>query len=127
VGAKFATSETCIKTIYVIDKAARFDNPLPFALFEEAFMAEGKSAMTIARRVLDHVPGHKTAEIVSTSQCRDDIAHTIVREANAWRADLLVMGTHGRRGAARWVLGSVARRVVGITCTPLLLVNSAFG
>jgi nucleotide-binding universal stress UspA family protein len=50
-----------------------------------------------------------------------------VREANAWRADLLVMGTHGRRGAARWVLGSVARRVVGITCTPLLLVNSAFG
>ena len=29
--------------------------------------------------------------------------------------------------ARRWVLGSVARRVVGITCTPLLLVNSAFG
>ncbi|WP_087048829.1 universal stress protein [Caballeronia ptereochthonis] len=126
LGARFCTPETHVRAIYVIDKAARFGNPLPFALLEQAFVEEGKSAIAIARRVLDHVPGEKTTEIVSTNQCRDDIAHTIVREANAWRADLLVMGTHGRRGAARWLLGSVASRVARITRTPLLLVNTAF-
>ncbi|WP_250508411.1 MULTISPECIES: universal stress protein [unclassified Caballeronia] len=125
VGAAFATSETHSRAIYVIDKASRFDNPLPFALLDRTLMEEGKSAIAMARRVLDDVPGTKTTEIVSATQCGDDIAHMIVREANAWRADLVVMGTHGRRGAARWILGSVARRVARIACTPLLLVNSA--
>ncbi|WP_306427259.1 universal stress protein [Caballeronia sordidicola] len=45
------------------------------------------------------------------------------REAQSWHADLLVMGTHGRRGVVRCVLGSVANRVAGIARTPLLLVR----
>ncbi|MFM0326510.1 universal stress protein [Caballeronia glebae] len=125
VGAALATSETHSRAIYVIDKASRFDNPLPFALLDRTFVEEGKSAIAMARRVLDHVPGTVTTEIVSATQCGDDIAHTIVREANAWRADLVVMGTHGRRGAARLILGSVARHVARLACTPLLLVHSA--
>lgn len=36
----------------------------------------------------------------------------IVRRAEAWHADTIVMGSHGRTGLARAVLGSVAERVV---------------
>ncbi|HEX6039768.1 universal stress protein [Longimicrobium sp.] len=41
-----------------------------------------------------------------------DPASEIVHEAREWEADLLVMGTHGRRGAARVFLGSVAESVL---------------
>lgn len=39
-------------------------------------------------------------------------AQAIVHEARAWSADLLVLGTHARRGAARLLLGSVAETVL---------------
>ena len=40
-------------------------------------------------------------------------------------ADLLVMGTHGRRGPARWWLGSVAERVVLDSAHPVLVVGAS--
>lgn len=47
----------------------------------------------------------------------------IVRAARGRRADLIVMGTHGRGGLARLVLGSVAQRVVGSATVPVLTVR----
>lgn len=41
-----------------------------------------------------------------------DPAHEIVRAASDWKADLIVMGSRGRTGLARLLLGSVARKVV---------------
>jgi nucleotide-binding universal stress UspA family protein len=41
-----------------------------------------------------------------------DPASEIVREAREWQADLIVVGTHGRRGAKRVFLGSVAETVL---------------
>ena len=40
------------------------------------------------------------------------------------RADLLVLGTHGRRGVAHAVMGSVAERVVRLSEIPVLTVRS---
>mgnify|MGYP001411257861 CR=1 FL=1 len=47
--------------------------------------------------------------------------------AQASSADLVVMGTHGRRGPQRWWLGSVAERVRAATSTPLLVVPEGIG
>jgi nucleotide-binding universal stress UspA family protein len=49
---------------------------------------------------------------VSTALREGDVAGEIVRTAKASRADLIVVGTHGRRGIPRFFLGSVAERVV---------------
>lgn len=38
-------------------------------------------------------------------------------------ADLIVMGTHGRRGLERALMGSIAREVANTTSVPLLLVK----
>ena len=48
----------------------------------------------------------------------------IMQQAKAWRADLIVMGTHGRRGVRRMVMGSDAEYVVRHTPVPVLLVRS---
>jgi nucleotide-binding universal stress UspA family protein len=51
-------------------------------------------------------------------------APTQVIVAAAERADLVVMGTHGRRGPARWWMGSVAERVTHAARTPVLVVRA---
>ena len=47
----------------------------------------------------------------------------IVDHANSWPAQLIVIGTHGRRGLARLVLGSDAEYVVRTANVPVLLVR----
>jgi len=44
--------------------------------------------------------------------------------AFAARHDLLVVGTHGRRGAGRWFMGSAAERIVRDTTIPTLVVRA---
>lgn len=47
----------------------------------------------------------------------------IVRLARQLKADLIVMGTHGRTGLAHMLLGSVAERVVRLAPVPVLTVR----
>jgi nucleotide-binding universal stress UspA family protein len=51
----------------------------------------------------------------------------IVAESERWRADLVVIGTHGRRGLRKLVLGSVADGVVRTCGCPVLLVRPRRG
>ncbi|CAN5640095.1 universal stress protein [soil metagenome] len=41
------------------------------------------------------------------------VAELIIDEAKAWNADLIIVGSHGRKGFGRFFLGSVAERVAG--------------
>jgi nucleotide-binding universal stress UspA family protein len=52
-------------------------------------------------------------------------AQVIVRHAKEWPADIIVMGTHGRRGIRRIVMGSDAEQVLRTSPVPVLLVRSA--
>ena len=49
--------------------------------------------------------------------------HTIVKDAEQCQADVIVLGTHGRRGLSRLVMGSDAEQVVRQTNIPVLLVR----
>jgi len=51
------------------------------------------------------------------------IATEIVEAAKKWPANLVVLGTHGRRGFVHLFLGSVAEDVVRIATTPVLLIR----
>jgi nucleotide-binding universal stress UspA family protein/predicted transcriptional regulator len=51
-------------------------------------------------------------------------AAQILEAAQAHEADVIVMGTHGRSGPARWLLGSVADEVVRHADRPVLLVSA---
>jgi nucleotide-binding universal stress UspA family protein len=50
-------------------------------------------------------------------------ADTIVKEAGKWNADVIVMGTHGRRGFNRLMLGSDAELVARTAAVSVLLVQ----
>ena len=51
----------------------------------------------------------------------------VAAEAVDWGADLIVLGTHGRRGPARLVLGSGAERILRHSPVPVLLVRAPAG
>jgi nucleotide-binding universal stress UspA family protein len=52
------------------------------------------------------------------------VAHErIAQAARARKADLVVIGTHGRTGVARLFLGSVASRVLAVAPCPVLTVR----
>ena len=52
------------------------------------------------------------------------VCDLVVDEATKWHADLIVLGTHGRRGVGRVFMGSDAEQIVRLAPTPVLLVRS---
>lgn len=64
------------------------------------------------------------AETVFQRRSQKRAADGIAREARRWKADVIVMGTHGRRGFSRAVLGSDADMVVRDATAPVVLVRA---
>jgi nucleotide-binding universal stress UspA family protein len=58
--------------------------------------------------------------VVSESGVHD----IVINEATQWGADLIVLGTHGRRGVSRLFLGSSAERILRLAPVPVLLVRT---
>jgi nucleotide-binding universal stress UspA family protein len=121
IGVQMAAPETQLRAIYVVDHGVRLSDFVPIHLMENAFSKEGEAALANAAAVFATLPNPIETGLIDTAIANDDVPHTIVREAARWDADLVVMGTHGRRGAASWFIGSVANRVARITNIPLLL------
>jgi nucleotide-binding universal stress UspA family protein len=120
---RFTTPDASVRAIYVVDRSVRLSDLVPIHVLEDAFVDEGERALAAAGHLLSDVSGRSDTELVRTERTGDDIAHAIVREAASWQADMIVMGSHGRRGMVRWMLGSVAERVARLTPVPLLLVH----
>jgi nucleotide-binding universal stress UspA family protein len=53
------------------------------------------------------------------------VSELVITEAGAWGAGLIVLGTHGRRGIGRLMLGSDAEQIVRHAPVPVLLVRDA--
>ena len=55
---------------------------------------------------------------------KESVSKKILQTTKSWRANLLVMGTHGRTGFNRLLLGSVAEETLKTATKPILLVRS---
>jgi nucleotide-binding universal stress UspA family protein len=55
------------------------------------------------------------------------LSDLVVEQARAWDAELIVIGTHGRRGMGRLFLGSDAEQIVRSAPVPVLLVRAPEG
>lgn len=94
----------------------------------------GLSAIVSAERLLEAASAELDAYLaerrprgrpVEAAVAVGDPAKEIVREAAEWGADLLVLGTHGRSGTSRLLLGSVAESVVRTVLSNVLVVPAA--
>ncbi|MCA3188193.1 MULTISPECIES: universal stress protein [unclassified Cupriavidus] len=114
-----------VLALYVVDNGvmlfdAGFYDPTQI---ERAYVDSGKKALEAAGSVLGSAGVAFEAKLVADPAVIGDIAGSINAVASEWGADLLVIGTHGRRGVRRLVLGSVAEAVIRQSTMPVLLVR----
>jgi nucleotide-binding universal stress UspA family protein len=64
------------------------------------------------------------AETVLCDTFSGAVHEMVTAEARKWPADLIVLGTHGRRGVGRLVLGSSAEHILRFAPVPVLLVRA---
>ncbi|WP_437897292.1 universal stress protein [Sorangium sp. So ce124] len=95
---------------------------LEFAAYRARYHDDARAGL---RRLLDSFDG--LGVTWESSVRRGDARRAIVREAGRWKADLIIMGTHGRSGISRALLGSVAESVMrSAPCDVLVARPSTF-
>jgi nucleotide-binding universal stress UspA family protein len=92
-----------------------------YTMLGEMFELESRDAQTY----LDEMTGRLAAEgLTVTQDVRvGPVARSIVDELRD--GDMVVMGSHGRSGFKRWVLGSIAEEVLRHANVPVLMVRAA--
>ena len=109
-----ADSGARIMFLHVVGPPATLDGVIDVSVFRAA---------EAAKQALDEIT--PTQPDVECVRCCDygDVESVILRTAENEHADMIVMGTHGRRGVRRWLLGSVAAHVVRRAPCPVLTVK----
>jgi len=99
------------------------DGYIAASTYESLLRAQREGAQT----QLDRLVRQATAAGVRTQGMLLDLgvpADRIARVAKSRRADVIVMGTHGRTGIRRVLMGSVAARVLVLASCPVLTVHA---
>ncbi len=112
--------------LHVVDNYPRVADRATAVAFAETLdflRASGNSLLERARDLA--LDAGVDAEVCMREITSQRVADVVVDEAKHRACDLIVMGTHGRRGFSRLALGSDADLVVRQSPVPVLLVNGA--
>jgi nucleotide-binding universal stress UspA family protein len=97
------------------------DGYVPPKLYEEILATSRSQAQGELRRLT--AKARKAGVRVKSLLVEGSPYEQITRAARLKRADMIVIGTHGRTGLAKFFLGSVAGRVVSLASVPVLTVR----
>ena len=136
---RLAAGKAQLRLVYVIEEIYPLDTEgyayIDYATLREAVRHTGERVLAQVAEKTRH--SGATAEIAAEEAQRlgatvetilleaggERIADVIEGEARNWPADLIVIGTHGRTGLSRLLLGSVAEGVARGASVPVLLVR----
>lgn len=112
--------EATVHGIYVVNTAsyASFSMETAWEGIGDMLRDEGEAAVAELRSLAESAGVTVETEILEGSPSRE-----VIRYAEESDCDLIVMGTHGRGGIDRLLLGSVAERVVRASEVPVLTVR----
>jgi nucleotide-binding universal stress UspA family protein len=116
--AAFTTAK--LRVVFVLDASEMYAYPVGF---RDVLREDGRRVLEDAQRNLEEGGIVGEVEIVETANVPEDVASCLQRLVLRDRTDLVVMGTHGRRGWRRMLLGSVAERFLRFSTCPVLLVR----
>ena len=89
---------------------------------ENAMRAAGKEVINETEADLKQSGySHYEVKLIEVNRTDYRVEEIILEQAKIWPADLIVLGTHGRKGFHHFLLGSVAEGVVRSSNIPVLL------
>ncbi|NMK46465.1 universal stress protein [Achromobacter sp. Bel] len=120
-------SDATLRIIHVLDDLSVYLAANPYAGYYTGELIE--NLRREGAKILEQARMRATAaELQVETVLYDDLGlpveERIVTAAQDWPADLIVMGTHGRRGVKRAMLGSSAEAVLRTSPMPVLLVRT---
>ena len=89
----------------------------------ESTKSSGRAILRNAQATAKKAGVEATAVLLET--LTGPAADPIIKQARKWGADLIVLGTHGRRGVRRLLMGSDAEQIVRYSPVPVMLVRSS--
>jgi nucleotide-binding universal stress UspA family protein len=114
-----------LRIVHVVDEGVLSLGP-EFAIDVGAILkarrAAGEKLLQAARETCRAAGVEAETRLLETGAPAQRIADAIAEEARAWPADLVIAGTHGRRGVQRLLLGSVAEGIARVSPVPVLLI-----
>ena len=114
-----------LRLVHVVDEFSAFSTPeggINAGTLINLMKQSGKQILRRTERLAAGLGAKPETVLCESVGAR--VADVITQQAKRWRADLIVMGTHGRRGVNRLLLGSDAELVARSSPAPLLLVRS---
>lgn len=91
----------------------------------DAMTGSGEEVLRKAGAMARAAGVEAATKLIRIDSLRRRIPEAIAEEAQTWPADLIVLGTHGRRGVSHLFLGSVAEGVVRVATKPVLLIRGS--
>ncbi|WP_131781545.1 universal stress protein [Legionella gresilensis] len=117
--------DVTVRLVYIVDETFIYQgSTIDYGALVSAYREEGQKILDDIEKLIISQSSIKVEKtIVELKKIQVRIAELIMKEAQKWPADLLVIGTHGRRGFNRFFLGSVAENIIRIATVPVLLVR----
>ncbi len=113
--------------VYVVDElayATGIEAATSYAVDLIPILKQGGEAILARGRSLAEAAQVKV-ETVLLEGLLARVSESVVAQARSWHADVIVLGTHGRHGLGRVLLGSDAEQILRIAPVPVLLVRGA--
>jgi nucleotide-binding universal stress UspA family protein len=106
---QFRTENTEVRVLHVLQPMGLSAPPEMAPGYAPELDDQKKPAHELVERVAKEL--HSAGFKVETAVKVGDVRESILNSAAEWRADLIVVGSHGQRGIQRFLLGSVAEFV----------------
>ncbi len=116
--------QSTLRLIHVVDEYFYTTGTIDYLAYEKVIKEQGQLLLTQLKEQAHHAGVKVECKLIEIVEYAPRISEKIVKEAIECKADLIVIGTHGRRGFSRFVLGSVAEGVIRMATIPVLLIRS---
>jgi len=127
--ANYSGGRAVLRLIHVLDEMAYFTGFDPYGgqsgelikIMRETGEKILADALTIVQAA------GIEADTVLIDKFGERLGETVAAEAQNWKADLIVVGTHGRRRVGRMFLGSGAEQIIRLAPVPVLVIRTPEG
>ncbi|MFN3377253.1 MAG: universal stress protein [Burkholderiaceae bacterium] len=114
---------SAVTAVYVIDPYPFTGVGADFAYGQAQYISAATAEANVALDATKQAMAEQGVAVTTVIGEGHAVHEGIVRALESSGADLIVMGSHGRRGLERLVLGSVTQRVLSVVHVPVLVVR----